>query len=129
MKAWAYVAIIIAVIAAIGGVYKAGHSSGYNKRDQQVQQDIIEAQRQAQDEAEQRWSASVVAATKAIKVETRIVEKIREVEIEVPKIIETIVEHKPECSDLGYTYAGLLNDQVRASNGVQAAASPAPPDG
>jgi len=123
MKPWAYLAIFIALVAAVGAVYKTGHSSGYNKRDQQVQQEIIDAQQLAAEDAEARWSASVVAATEAIRIEERIVEQIREVEVLVPTIVDRIVEVTPECADLGPAYAGLLNDQVRAGNRIP---SPAP---
>ena len=121
MKVWAYLAILALVIGAAGAAAKSLHSAGYNKRDREVQQDIIEAQAQAAADAEARWSASVVAATQAIRVEERIVEKIREVEIEIPKVVERIVELTPECADLGPDYAGLLNNQIRAGNGIQIA--------
>ena len=121
MKIWAYLAIFVLVIGAAGAAAKSIHSAGYNKRDREVQQDIIDAQIQAAADAEARWSASVVAATQAIRVEERIVEKIREVEIEIPKVVERIVELTPECADLGPAYAGMLNNQVRAGNGIQIA--------
>ena len=121
MKTWAYLAIFALLITSAGVAAKSIHSSGYNKRDREVQQDIIEAQLQAEEDAEARWAASVVAATEAIRVEERIVEQIREVEILVPTIVDRIVEVTPECADLGDAYAGLLNDQVRAGNGIQVA--------
>lgn len=124
MKVWAYVALAALIIGAAGAAAKGLHSAGYNKRDQEVQQDIIEAQVRAEEEAEARWAASVVAATEAIRVEEKIVERIREVEIEIPKVVERIVELTPECADLGPAYAGMLNNQVRAGNGIQIA-SPA----
>lgn len=124
MKIWAYVALAALILGAAGAAAKSLHSAGYNKRDQEVQQDIIEAQVRAAEEAEARWSAAVVAATEAIRVEQVIVERIREVEIEIPMVVERIVELTPECADLGPAYAGMLNNQVRAGNGVQIA-SPA----
>ncbi len=124
MKIWAYVALAAMIIAAAGVAAKGLHSAGYNKRDQEVQQDIIDAQVRAAEEAEARWSAAVIAATEAIRVEEVIVERIREVEIEIPIVVERIVELTPECADLGPAYAGLLNNQVRAGNGIQIA-SPA----
>lgn len=123
MKVWAYLALAALLIGAAGAAARMMYSSGYNKRDQEVQQEIIDAQTQAAEDAEARWSASVVAATKAIKVEERIVEVIRVVEKEIPKVVERIVELTPECADLGAAYAGLLNDQIRAGNGVQAPAA------
>lgn len=124
MKIWAYVALAVLILGAAGAAAKSIHSAGYNKRDREVQQDIIEAQVKAAEDAEARWSASVKAATEAIRVEEVIVERIREVEIEIPKVVERIVELTPECADLGPAYAGMLNNQVRAGNGIQIA-SPA----
>jgi len=129
MKIYAYLAIFVLLVGAAGAAAKSIHSAGYNKRDREVQQDIIDAQQLAAAEAEARWSASVVAATEAIRVEEKIVEKIREVEVLVPTIVDRIVEVTPECADLGPAYAGLLNDQVRAGNGIQIASPADPPDG
>ena len=129
MKIWAYLAIFVLVIGAAGAAAKSIHSAGYNKRDQEVQQDIIEAQMRAEEDAEARWSAAVVAATEAIRIEEVIVERIREVEIEIPMVVERIVELTPECADLGPAYAGMLNNQIRAGNGVQIASPTDPVDG
>jgi len=129
VKIWAYVALAALLIGAAGAAAKSLHSAGYNQRDREVQQDIIDAQVKAEEDAEARWAASVVAATQAIRIEERIIERIREVEILVPTIVERIVELTPECSDLGPAYAGLLNDQIRAGNGIQIAASADNPDG
>lgn len=119
MKPWAYLAIIVAIIAAFGATYAKGHSSGYDTRDQQVQQEIIEAQEQTRAIEEQRWRETVDAAKAEIVIEERIVEKIREVEIEIPGVVREIIVRDPSCADLGDPYARLLNDQIRASNGVQ----------
>lgn len=129
MKIWAYLAILVLVVGAASAATKSIHSAGYNKRDREVQQDIIDAQVRAEEEAEARWAASVVAATQAIRIEERIVERIREVEILVPTIVERIVELTPDCGDLGLAYAGLLNDQIRAGNGIQIAATANDSDG
>ena len=119
MKAWAYAAIVVALIAGIGGVYKAGHSSGYDKRDGEVQQQIITAQEDARVQEETKWRDTVAAAEAEIIIEERIVEKIRVVEKQIPKVVERIVEVTPECADLGDSYAGLLNEQIRAGNNIQ----------
>lgn len=129
MKVWAYLIILFLIIGAVSAAAKSFYSAGYNKRDQEVQQDIINAQQLAAVEAEARWSASVVAATQAIRIEERIVEQIREVEVLVPTIVDRIVEVVPECADLGLAYAGLLNNQIRAGNGVQAPPITSSPDG
>ncbi|MBW2561906.1 MAG: hypothetical protein JRE40_13770 [Deltaproteobacteria bacterium] len=124
MKIWAYLAIFILVIGAAGAAAKSIHSAGYNKRDQEVQQDIIDAQETARVDEEAKWRATVAAAEATIIIEERIVEKIRVVEKEIPRIVERIVELTPECADLGPDYAGLLNDQIRASNSVSSPEAP-----
>jgi len=129
MKIWAYWAIFVLVIGAAGTAAVSIHSSGYNKRDREVQQDIINAQIKAEEDAEAYWAASVIAATQAIRIEERIVERIREVEILVPTIVERIVEITPDCADLGPAYAGLLNNQIRAGNEIQIAAPATDSDG
>lgn len=123
MKPWAWALIILAVISAIGGTYAAGHSSGYDKREAELNQEILAAEEAARLDERNKWAAAVKAAEESIRVETQIVEKIREVEVEVPKVVREIVEVNPECRDLGVDYARLLNSQVRASNGTAEPAS------
>ena len=119
MKPWAYAAIVIALIAAIGAVYAKGHSAGYNKRDREVQAQIIKVQEQTRFEEELRWASAVTAALDQVKTEVKIVEKINVVEKQVPKIVERVRIERPECTDyFGNSYAGLLNDQVRAANSL-----------
>jgi len=128
MKIYAYLAIIALLLTGAGVAAKSIHSAGYNKRDQEVQQDILDAQEAARISEEERWRASVIAATEAIAIEERIVEKIRVVEKEIPKVVERIVTVTPECADLGPDYARLLNDQVRAANRVQSSEAATPVD-
>lgn len=129
MKVWAYVVLAGVLITGLTVGIRAIYAAGYNDRDQEVQQSIIDAQQHAVAEFERGYSEAAAATEATIVVEERIVEKIREVEIEVPKIIEHIVELTPECKYLGPAYAGLLNNQVRAGNGIQIASPTDPPDG
>ena len=119
MKIWAYFAIFALVIGAAGAAAKSIHSAGYNKRDREVQQDILDAQESARRDEAEKWEQTVAAAEGTVIIEEKIVEKIRVVEKEIPKVVERIVELTPECADLGAEYAGLLNDQVRAANRTQ----------
>ena len=119
MKIWAYLAIFALVIGAAGAAAKSIHSAGYNKRDLEVQQDILDAQESARRDEAEKWEQTVAAAEGTVIIEEKIVEKIRVVEKEIPKVVERIVELTPECADLGAEYAGLLNDQVRAANRTQ----------
>ena len=119
MKPWAWLAIIVVLVAAFGATYAKGHSSGYDKRNVEIQNEILEAQERTRLEEEAKWAAAVKAAQENIRTEEIIVENIRVVEKEIPKIIEKIVTLTPECSDLGPDYARLLNDQIRAANSLQ----------
>ncbi|MBW2663726.1 MAG: hypothetical protein JRD93_17555 [Deltaproteobacteria bacterium] len=118
MKIYAYLAIFILVIGAAGASANYIHKAGYNKRDREVQQDILEAQETARQDEERKWKATVLAAKAEIIIEEKIVEKIRVVEKKIPTVVERIVEVTPECSDLGDDFAGVLNDQIRAANSV-----------
>lgn len=119
MKIYIYLALAILIISSAAYAAKSIHNAGYAKRDREVQQDIIEAQELARSEEEAKWAATVAAAEGQIVIEERIVETIREIEIEIPVVVERIVEVTPECADLGVDYARLLNDQVRAANRTQ----------
>jgi len=126
MKPWAYAVIVVVVLAAFGGTYAKGHSAGYDKRDNQVKAELIEAQEKVRLEEEQKWAAAVAAAEAQVKTEVQIVEKINVVEKEVPKIVERVRIERPECTDyFGNSYAGVLNDQVRAANSLPDTESPA----
>ena len=125
VRIWAYLAIATLFIGAAGVSAKTIHSAGYNKRDQEVQQDILEAQETARQAEENKWAQTVAEAEGTVVIEERIVETIREVEIEIPTVVDRIVEVSPECADLGPDFASLLNNQVRAANRVQ---SPETPD-
>jgi len=116
MKVYAYVIIVLALIAAIGGTYAAGHSSGYDKRDSELRDDAIKAQNKAVDDRMAEWVETQVQAEPVIVIEEKIVEVIREIEKEIPVVVTELVTLRPDCADLGSGIAGLLNAQIRASN-------------
>lgn len=119
MKIYVYLALAVLLIGAAGASAKALHTAGYNKRDLEVQQSILDAQETARKDEEQKWRDTVAAAEGQIVIEEKIVEVIREVEKKIPVVVDRIVVERPECADLGPDYAGLLNDQIRAGNSVQ----------
>lgn len=119
MKPWAYLAIIVALVAFVSSVYGMGKSAGYDKREAEVKEEIMAAQERTRLLEEKKWAKAVKAAQDSIKTEEIIVEKIRVVEKEIPRVVEKIVTLTPECADLGTEYAGLRNDQVRAANSLQ----------
>ena len=114
MKIWAYLAIIGIVAGAAGVAAGKIHNAGYNKAVLAMQADAIKQQNAAIEAARLQWEATREEAEVVIVIEEKIVEKIRVVIKEVPKIVETFVQL--ECRDLGLEYAGLLNSAVRASN-------------
>jgi len=116
MKPYAYVIIILAVIAALGTASKFIHDAGYDKRDSEIRDDAIIAQNNAVERRMNEWLQTQAQAEPVIVIEEKIVEVIREVEKRIPTVVEKIVTVTPECADLGPEFAGLLNEQINASN-------------
>lgn len=114
MKIWAYLAIFAIVIGAAGTAANKIHKAGYNKAVSEMQADAIEQQNAAIEAARLEWEATRAEAEVVIIIEEKIVEKIRVVTKEIPKIVEKFVQ--VGCRDLGLEYAGVLNAAVRASN-------------
>ncbi len=114
MKIWAYLALAVILIAALTAGIRYIDKNGYNRAVSEMQADAIERQNTAIEAARLEWEATREEAEVVIVIEEKIVEKIRVVIKEVPKIVEKFVQL--ECRDLGLEYAGLLNSAVRASN-------------
>lgn len=112
----------LATLLILAWVYRAGHSAGFDKRDSTVEDEIRSELEAREEKFEQDWLDYVAALEPEIIVEEKIVERIREVEIKVPQVIERII---PECRDLGPDYGGLLDEHVAAANGREAPADPA----
>lgn len=116
MKIWAYVALATILIAAIGAGSKFLYDAGYTERDNEIKDELIEQQNAAIQKGIEDWIETQEAAEAEIIVEEKIVEKIRVVEKEVPKVVEKIVEVKPECRDLGSDVQRVFNDAIDAAN-------------
>jgi len=127
MKIWAYLGLAVALIAAIGAAGRFAYNAGYSARNDEIRDDAIIAQNNAIQKGIDDWVATQDQAEVEIVVEERIVEKIRVVEREIPKIVEKIVTLTPECADLGTDYARLLNEQIAASNSSSGEGSESPP--
>ena len=93
MKIYVYLALAVLLITSAGVAAKSIHTAGYNKRDNEVQQEILEAQEKARSEEEQKWRDTVAAAEGQIVIEERIVEKIRVVEFK---------SHQTESFEFGH---------------------------
>ena len=118
MKIWGWVILAGILVAALTAGTRAIYVAGYNKRDNEVVREIAAAEEAARLKEAELWRKTVEEAEAEIIVEEKIVEVIRTVEKKVPRVVEKIVEVKPECRDLGLGYAGLLNQQVRGANGT-----------
>ncbi len=112
--------IALAILIVGGGLIKWAYDviwdSGYNAAVVEQDAAIREAERAAVAKARQEWENVAALAEREIVVEERIVEQIREVEREIPIVVEKIVEIQPDCADLGADFAGLLNAQTRAGS-------------
>jgi len=123
VKIWAYVILVTLITGALGTAAKFIHDAGYDKRDTEIRDDAVVAQNKAIEKGIADWVETQDQAEATIIEKEVIVEKIRVVEKEIPKIVERIVTLTPECADLGDDFAGLLNKQIRASNGSQGSSS------
>lgn len=113
-KFWVITGVITAVLAfakwGISGIYDAGYNAAELKW-QTAQQAAIN---EAVDAAREQWEAASDAAEENIRVETEIVERVRIVEREVPRIVREVVPG--ECRDLGPDIQRLFNDAITASS-------------
>ncbi len=119
MKIYAYVALVVVLLAGIKWAHSTTYTAGWNAAIVEQTALIHTAQDEAVAKARTEWQNTADLAEKEIVVEERIVEVIRVIEKEIPKIVERIVEVAPECSDLGDDFAGLLNAQVNSGTDIQ----------
>jgi len=115
-KFWAILGAITALLAfakwAHGEIYQAGYNDA-ELRWQAAQQQAIN---DAVAEARRNTALAYAAAMENIEREVEIVERVRVVEREVPKIVERVVV--PECRDLGPDIQRVWNDAIRAANNL-----------
>ncbi len=116
LKLFAMGAFGIALISFSVWAYGKIYSSGFNAAVVEQQQIAIKRQNVAIVEARLEWEATAAAAEVEIRIEERIVERIRVVEREIPTVVERIVEVTPECNDLGTDFLRVYNDAIRAGH-------------
>jgi len=116
IKVGIYAAIIIAVLGFAKWAHSAIYDAGWNAAVVEQESAIAIAKDEAVKKARTEWEATAAVAETNIVIEERIVEVERVVEKKIPQIVERIVEIKPECNDLGFEFAGLLNEQVRSGS-------------
>lgn len=119
MKVWAYLGIVLAVVGFGYWLYDTIYDAGYNAAIVAIKDDATKEQNAAIQKGIDDWVETNKDSLVTVVTEEKIVEKIRVVEKEVPKVIREIVEVKPECSRLGDAYLRVYNDAIRASNNHQ----------
>lgn len=114
------IALILGML--IGAAYKtyaAIDQAAYERAQLQFREGLDAIKDKAAEDAVDDWRAAQVVAGSETDVEIRIVERVRIIEREVPKIIEKIVLLKPECAVLP-DFGILLSTQAEASNSREA---------
>lgn len=110
------IALILGTVLGAGyKTYAAIDQAAYDRAQLDFREGLDAIKDKAAADAVDDWKAARAIAGDETDVEIRIVEKIRIVEREIPKIIEKIVLLKPECAvlpDLGI----LFSTQAEASN-------------
>ena len=116
---------IIIILVIISGLVAAGFKaramavqSGFDAAEIEFRAQMDDIRVEAAAQAIEDWKLAQDIAGESTDVEIQIVEKIRYIEREIPKIIEKIVEIRPECSDLP-ELGVLFSQQAEASNNRQ----------
>lgn len=112
-KFWAILGAVTAVMVFVRWGYGEIYQNGYNAAELKWRNAQQEAINEAVSDAQEQWEEAAAIASENIKVETEIVERVRVVEKEVPRIVERVVP--AECRDLGPGIQRLFNDALRAS--------------
>lgn len=111
-KFWIVSVAVIGVTALLATIWADRYEQGYNAAELKWQQAQAEAIADAVAEARRLDAIAHEAAIANIEREVEIVERVKIVEREVPKIVERVV--RPECRDLGPDIQRLYNDAIRA---------------
>ena len=112
-KFWAVAGLVIAFMAFWQWDRGQAYDAGYNEAEVKWLTAQDAAIQEAVDKARADWDADAAIAADNIVTETEIVERVRVVEREVPKIVERVVQ--PECRDLGPDIQRVFNNAITAS--------------
>lgn len=113
-KVWGIIAAVTALLGSAWVAYDRIYDSGFDAARVKYQSEKLRGIELALTAARKQWEASQEAAEVQIVIEEKIVERIRVVEREVPKIVERVVA--AECRNLGPDIQRLFNDAIRAGN-------------
>jgi hypothetical protein len=112
-KFWAILGAVTAVMAFVRWGYGEIYQNGYNAAELKWREAQHLAINDAVADAREQWEAAAAEAAENIRVETEIVERVRVIEREVPRIVERFVT--PECRDLGPDIQRVFNEAITAS--------------
>ncbi len=124
LKFWAILTAVMAVMAFIKWAHGEVYDAGYNDAELKWRAAQAQAIADAVTEAKRATALAYAEAMANIERETEIVERVRVVEREVPRIVERVVQ--PECRDLGPDIQRVFNDAIIAASGASPEGVPAP---
>ena len=113
-KTFAILGIVIVLVTAGGIAYNKVYDAGYLAAELKWRNAQQAAIADAVAAAREQWDEAAAVAAENLEKETEIVERVRIVEREVPKIVERVV--RAECRDLGPDIQRVYNDAIRASD-------------
>lgn len=124
---WVLSAAVIAASGVLWKIWNDRYDQGYDAAELKwrvAQQAAID---KAVAEARRLDAIAYEEAMANLETEVRIVERVRTVEKEVPKIVERVV--RPECRDLGPDIQRVFNDAITAAAGLPVPVDTAVTDG
>jgi len=129
LKVYGYLALAIALIAALAYVDHAIYETGYKAATAEQQAAYIKAEAAALAKAKADWQKAADASKAEVQAQEKIVEVERIVERKIPQAVTKIVTVHPECADLGNDFLGLYNDAIGAPAAAGSTAAVAQPAG
>lgn len=112
-KFWAIMVTIVAVMAFAKWAHGAIYDAGYDAANVEWQREVIKLTEEIRAEEKAVWKISSEAAVDNIIIEEKIVERIKIVERDVPRIVKEFVT--PQCRDLGPDIQRVFNNAIRAA--------------
>lgn len=104
--------LVVTIAVAGWQAYRHVYNSGYRDAELQYERAYREALDGALAEARENWELAAAAAEKEVRIETEIVERIRVVERDVPRVVVRTVP--AECRDLGDGVRRVFNQAITA---------------
>lgn len=112
VRVWLIAGGLAAAVGSAWVAYNKIYQAGYDAAQVKYQTEQLRAVEDALASARAEWEVSRAAGEAEVIVEEKIVERVRVVEREVPRVVERVV--RAECRDLGPDVQRLFNDAIRA---------------